>query len=370
MIVDVPYDIKEFFAMEDGPVKNIMYYNKIIGRDYPVSDILKKEDGTMHHAHCVYTVKKGKKYYPKLKTKKGFTLDSKGKLKIWFGSNMQNSQHLYDVLVALKHDWFVNDSFLWGFMTKTLYEKILTGKITNPIDFLSGYLKLSRIKASPKLLYDVCKRRGFSKAALLKNAAVAKDFNHFLEWEMGREMSLSGDTPGDMIRQALILDKKIDFKWSPRRLEEEHRNWTREIMKIEADSIPDCKVNHYDMIRHLLPPYFEPLETQKRVFEEGSTMQHCVYTNYWKNIAEGTYMAFHVELNGEKATYGMIISYDGLRSNQLYGFRNSPVSPAMREAVSKAEAQLILKSKDIIKKYLSSKNLAFGQNANEEFLPF
>lgn len=361
-----PTEIAEFLAMEDGVYKNIIYNRSIANREFVESDLIKTDDGKMHYRLNTYKVKKGKKYYASQKSKKGFTVDEKGKLKVWYGSDVASNPHFCTALRALKIDWFTNEeNKLWPFMTKTLFEKVITGKITNPIDYLSGYLKLSRINASPKLLYATCKKQKLSKIAFLRGAYVAKDVNHFLEYMLaGASISLHLD---DLINQSKILEKKIDFKWSSKRMDEEHNNWTKEIMAAEIHSIPDkeVKVNNYKKIAEFVPEFFEALDTQKKVYTEGSLMQHCVYTNYWDNINRGTFLAYHIKWKDQEATLGLH-SYENnvVRISQIYGVRNSEVSSELRDEVRRAvdwiNANVVDKSVEFLKE----------QGSLEFFTPF
>ena len=341
-----PNEIDEFLAMEDGVYKNIIYNRTITIREFVESDLMKSDDGKIYYANKVYKIKKGKKYYVKLKSKKGFTVDEKGKLKVWYGSDVASNPHFCTALRALNIDWFTNEEErLWPFMTKTLFEKVITGKITNPIDYLSAYLKLSRINASPKLLYSLCKKMRLTKISLLRGAYAAKDVNHYLEFHLG-------DTSGynhldDLISQSRILEKKIDFKWSSKRMDEEHTIWTKEIMAAEVTSIPDkeVSVNMYERLKPYIPEFFESLTTQKRVFMEGSQMQHCVYTNYWNSINSGDFLAYHISWKGQEATLGLYINSEPKAKNkltfsQLFGKRNSSVSGELRVAVTEALEQL------------------------------
>lgn len=339
-IVIIPRDSRlvDFFAMEDGIYKNILFNREIANNHFAESDLVKMDDGKIHFAHTTYTVKKGKKYYIKNKSKKGFTVDEKGKLKIWYGSDIAGNQMFSNALKALNIDWFMNEeTILWPFMTKTLFQKVITGKITNPIDFLSGYLKLSRINASPKLMYAACKCGTLSKVTFLIGAYAAKDVNHYLEYFMDGSVKKTHHLD-DFIKQSKILERKIDFKWSAKRMDEEHSNWTKEIMAAEIHSIPDreVKVNNYKRIAEFVPEFFEALDTQKKVFTEGSTMKHCLYTNYWTNINSGAFLAYHIKWKGQEATLGLH-SYENkvIRISQIYGVRNSSVSSELRDEVRK-----------------------------------
>jgi hypothetical protein len=360
-----PTEIAEFLAMEDSVYKNIIYNRTITNREFVESDLIKTDEGKIHYGHSVYKVKKGKKYYVKLKSKKGFTVDEKGKLKVWFGSDVFSNPHFCTALRALNIDWFTNEEEkLWPFMTKTLFEKVITGKITNPIDYLSGYLKLSRINASPKLLYATCKKQKLSKITFLRGAYAAKDVNHYLEFLLDGG-SGSGHLD-DLITQSKILEKKIDFKWSSNRMNEEHTIWTKEIMAAEINSIPDkeVKVNNYKKIAEFVPEFFEALDTQKKVYTEGSLMQHCVYTNYWNNINRGAFLAYHIKWKGQEATIGLH-SYENnvVRISQIYGVRNSQVSSELRDEVRRAV--------DWINANVVDKSVEFlSEQGGLEFTPF
>jgi hypothetical protein len=362
-----PNEIAEFLAMEDGVYKNIIYNRTITNREFVESDLIKTDEGKIHYGHSVYKVKKGKKYYVKLKSKKGFTVDEKGKLKVWFGSDVFSNPHFCTALRALNIDWFTNEEEkLWPFITKTLFEKVITGKITNPIDYLSGYLKLSRINASPKLLYSLCKKMTLTKISLLRGAYAAKDVNHYLEFHLGDTSGYTHSILDDLISQSRILEKKIDFKWSPNRMNEEHTLWTKEIMAAEIHSIPDkeVKVNNYKKIAEFVPEFFEALDTQKKVYTEGSLMQHCVYTNYWNNINRGAFLAYHIKWKDQEATLGLY-SYENnvVRISQIYGVRNSQVSSELRDEVRRAV--------DWINANVVDKSVEFlSEQGGLEFTPF
>ena len=361
-IIILPRDSKviDFLAMEDSIYKNILYDREIANNHFVESDLVKMDDGKIHFGHSTYTIKKGKKYYIKNKTKKGFTLDEKGKLKIWFGSDIAGNHMFSNALKALNIDWFMNEeTILWPFMTKTLFEKVITGKITNPIDFLSGYLKLSHISASPKLMYAACKAGAnglkLDRFSFLHGAYTAKDVNHFLEFFMDATLKKSYHL-SDLMKQSRILERKIDFKWSAKRMDEEHTNWTKEIMGAEVHSIPhrEVKVNNYKMIAEFVPEFFEALDTQKKVFTEGSLMKHCVYTNYWTSINNGTFLAYHIKWKGQEATLGLhVYETKVVRISQIYGVRNSSVSSELREEVRKIvdwiNANVVDKGVDFLK---------------------
>ena len=60
-------------------------------------------------------------------------------------------------------------------------------------------------------------------------------------------------------------------------------------------------------------------------------MRHCIYTNYWISIKSGRYLSFHVKLNNENATLGVVLTQGKMSFNQVYLYRNQAVSPEMRQ---------------------------------------
>ena len=178
------------------------------------------------------------------------------------------------------------------------------------------------------------------KKIFYKYAVVAKDVNHFLEaWLKRGENKIFDQNLFDMMNQfGNILNKKIDFRWSAKRMLEEHDKATEEIMKVELETLEEYEIK-YPKIE--LPKEFELLKTQKRVFEEGMKMRHCIYTNWWSSLKSKNYIAFHVTLNGEEATLACNIfsvknkdddkyQYE-LTFSQCYKKRNQSISNEMQD---------------------------------------
>ena len=197
------------------------------------------------------------------------------------------------------------------------------------------------INASPSLFIKFLDKCDSSKVEILRVAGVAKDLNHYFEDNIKlRTATMSNPYPqdsytrnqllNDMIQEAQILGKKIDYTWSLNRLKEVHKEWTEEIMKIEIESLDDVSVNGIDYFDKFTPEGFKLLKTQKEVFAEGSLMRHCVYTAYWNTIKNGNYLAYHVNYKGEEATLGINIYNDRVVFNQCYSRYNQSVSDELR----------------------------------------
>lgn len=329
ILQDLPDEVNEFMALKNGVYKNILYAR--LGSFYDTSNIFEDET-RICFAYKQMSIKKGRNgYFLKDKTKKGFTFNkSTKKLNMWFGGNVGDISNYLQAFKHFKIDWI--ESYLMVYLTKGGMEKILSGKITNPIDFCKNYLK--SIKAgnvSAVLFYKVLKTKTINKNFIIKGLYLAKYPNHFLEYCLNSPDAGVNPILNDTLDQASILEEKYNFKWSPKRMDSVHNEWTKKIMEVEAISIPDYTVEYENTLFNSLPKEFELLNTQKRVFEEGKMMNHCLYTNYWEKIKRKTYVAFHVILNGEKATFGLNLDNGKLSYNQLFGIRNSRVSNEMRE---------------------------------------
>lgn len=166
ILKDFPGDFKDFLEMPNSIYKNIIYNQNYNGIKYEKIDLYETPE-KMCVGSNVFSLNRNKSsYYLKVTNKMGFTYDKKTKkIKIWFGANIIQLHDLILLFFKEKNiDWFINTQNLFGFLTKTGLERIISGKITNPIDFCKHYLKLNRIDASPKYLYYLIKNgSSFSK---------------------------------------------------------------------------------------------------------------------------------------------------------------------------------------------------------------
>lgn len=332
-VVQPTEQFTEFMALPDGLVKNIRYYNNIIGNSFTEASITKK-DGCIYYSSNVFKVVKSTKssYYIKRVIKDGFTIDQKGKLSVWFNKSIFQIPFINEVFKYFNFNWL--SVKLYPFITKGIFEKMIAGKVTNNTDVCKAYLKAMRINCSPALFLNLFETSTISKQDFLRQSSVAKDTNHLIEYLHKYE---SGDKSkyekrqifNDMVTEAQILEKKIDFTWSLNRLKEEHKDWTEQIMKVEIDSLDDVKISKIEKFDKYTPQQFKLLQTQKEVFIEGCTMKHCIYTAYWSSIKTGNYLVYHIDLGDEEATLGINLYNDKIIFNQCYSRYNHKVSDVL-----------------------------------------
>lgn len=228
--------------------------------------------------------------------KSGFKFDGK-KLQLWWG--LKPTMLQIDLYKAIGCEWVTNEN-IHTWMTKGLLERILKRKVTNPTDackYIISSLRLPKT-TSPEQLRTYIKNNG-AKPEMLRFSMVAKDVNSVLD----PTILLGGGLLHDLIRQANILGRKIDFKWSGRRLNEVHDEWTKEIMALELETLEEQVLPYGDVT---LPDNVKLLRTRKEVFQEGTLMKHCIYTNYWYKVEIGEYLVLHVTDPEGDYTVGLV----------------------------------------------------------------
>ena len=321
IIKDIPQEVKDFLAMPPGLQKNFTYSK--LEKQYQTIDAGRDGDN-VYFSSQVLNLKRGKNhYYFKQSNKSGLSF-KEGKVSVWFGKSIMEQGSIGSLFTFM--GWNFIEPEAYGYITKGLLEKLFKGKITNTRDLLAAYAKSVRYDVSTELLYQAVKK-GMGKLTFLSYGSIAKDPNHYLEEHINNNINSSYQL-SDLIQQFRILDKKVDFKWSLARIKEEHKKATKDLMKLELGTIGDFEVTYPDLN---YPPEFTILDSQRKVFEEGSNMGHCLYTNYWPNIKNGNYLAFHIKLGDEEATLGLSYYNKKTSFNQLYGPYNKDVSSEMHK---------------------------------------
>lgn len=112
----------------------------------------------------------------------------------------------------------------------------------------------------------------------------------------------------DAVDLALQLNKKVNFSWSRNKFRDINVQWSRELMRKDIE-----KRNPQDIYKNKeLIKDAKLLSSERDVFEEGMIMHHCVYTNYWRLIESGKYVALHLNstVNPSGITLGVQVMYD------------------------------------------------------------
>ena len=301
---------------------------------YPFSYGTRKETDT--HVYWSYTDAKprfenNRLFYTR-NNKFGATYDkSKNDFKIWFGKAIYETPAslLQNITAYFKLDWYNQMSnSLQSLLNATMLKNMVKGKITNPRDYVKAYLKTSpykKMNISPEIMYKVFNDHKLNSPKFFrKTIEYSLDPNHAIEMIS----KANGNVPhfvSDIYMQAAILNRKVNSRWSESRIKEVHSQWTRDIMEIEIKSLKQEDYNHPPID---LPEGLKLISNNYELFEEGTVMKHCIYTNYEFKIKHKKYFAFRFEKDGVRATLGVDADYfqNKLKFNQMYGIGNSKIA--------------------------------------------
>jgi len=332
--------VGERFLKDYEEIKNaspekqrFFYYSGKLRGVYQVEESLEKDD-KIYYSASEAKVRFGKNIFIQRKTISGFTIDkATNELKIWFGQKIENltSSASNFIFEYYKMDWF--NRYFTFMLNKTIMRKIISGKITNTKDVIRQWLKLNpqlrdlnlsvdKIYKSYTENYDVYYR--------LLNCMYFTNPNMFFEKDVYKNSLLHED----ILDQAKILNRKINLKWSEKRLKAVHQKWTREIMAMELEFIEDVHYYSEEDIKSF--PELENLSlicTKKDLFQEGTVMDHCVYSNYHSNVETKMYFVLHYKGNTE-STVGIKCNSEGKwYIQQIYSFHNTSPNIMDRETV-------------------------------------
>lgn len=180
----------------------------------------------------------------------------------------------------------------------------------NFVSFLNAYdevITYMKVATNQEVLFNKLKTRVIQTRSSKPVNSVYQDewltsaFNYIGEVA---EKSLVADA----VDLALQLNKKVNFNWSRNKFREINVQWSRELMRKDIE-----KRNPQDIYKNKeLIKDAKLLSSERDVFEEGMIMHHCVYTNYWRLIESGKYVALHLNSTVDSLgiTLGVQVMYD------------------------------------------------------------
>ena len=188
-----------------------------------------------------------------------------------------------------------------------VYNKDNFNSFLNAYDEIITYMKVA---TNQEVLFNKLKTRAIQTRSSKPVNSVHQDgwltsltraFNYLGEVA---EKSLVADA----VDLALQLNKKVNFSWSRNKFQDINVQWSRELMRKDIE-----KRNPQDIYKNKeLIKDAKLLSSERDVFEEGMIMHHCVYTNYWRLIESGKYIALHLNstVNPSGITLGVQVMYD------------------------------------------------------------
>lgn len=177
----------------------------------------------------------------------------------------------------------------------------------DPLSVYNEIITYMKVATNQEVLFNKLKTRAIQTRSSKPVNSVYQDewltsaFNYLGEVA---EKSLVADA----VDLALQLNKKVNFNWSRNKFQDINVQWSRELMRKDIE-----KRNPQDIYKNKeLIKDAKLLSSERDVFEEGMIMHHCVYTNYWRLIESGKYIALHLNSTVDSLgiTLGVQVMYD------------------------------------------------------------
>lgn len=181
------------------------------------------------------------------------------------------------------------------------------GNFVNPFNAYDEIINYMKVATSQETLFNKLKTGAIQTRSSKPVNSVHQDgwlTSIFNCLEKPVEKSLVADA----VDLALQLNKKVNFSWSSNKFRDINVQWSRELMRKDIE-----KRNPQDIYKNKeLIKDAKLLSSERDVFEEGMIMHHCVYTNYWRLIESGKYIALHLNstVNSLGITLGVWVRYD------------------------------------------------------------
>lgn len=233
------------------------------------------------------------------------------------------------------YDWlnlFIKNDLI-SFISPSILHKIVIGKVTDPVKVCALYLTSIKSKASPKKLFNLLSSySNMHKGRLYKLLNICTNQESMIDALLRQAPAATYNELEDMMMQALMLDKKINFNWRKKRLDATHLEWSRLIALEQSSNLStkpifDLKVSLNNM---------KLVNTEKDLFIEGHTMNNCIFSNYKNKVMQKSYIVFHYS-NGEEISIGANYDNDKNKINshtlQIRGPRNTYVKEEKQKEI-------------------------------------
>ena len=221
-----------------------------------------------------------------------------------------------------------------GFFTKRTVEAMLRGKITNPQELVQTFFKtsyaLTNVEWKAYLNYAECCRNAGCSFSDFADSMDRGDLDWLMRnWPKVKDLRLVGD----VVKDCTILEKKMNPRWSEKRLLAEHNRNIKEIL--DRITLEGGDESYYSTPLSVDEKGLrgEVIGSKLRLLFESNAMQHCIFYNYRNDIEKGRYIAMSIELP-VRCTVGMYPHSDGTVSvDQIRARYNASVPNDARDTI-------------------------------------
>lgn len=208
--------------------------------------------------------------------------------------------------------------------SNAVLKKMFKGQVTNRHDLIKTYMK-AVWKVAPTQYSTLEQFLGheYYNASLADLREFTTDMNAAMERLTTADRN-ERQVLRDLIGDAVILDKKINPKWSLKRMTEEHQENIKAILEKQLDAESDESIYRQEMDIMHQGYRFQTISSPRAALLESKTMHNCVFYNYWKPATERRYILFHVTSEADepmslgfdvrKGSEGPRLEYDQMRT--------------------------------------------------------
>lgn len=139
----------------------------------------------------------------------------------------------------------------------------------------------------------------------------------------------------DLLYQAKKLNRIVKASWSSRRIHDEHMKWTEEIHQLKTRNCSEEPIWERSIE---LPKGVTLLNSERAIADEGSSMHHCIYTNYCRLLKDRRMVAFHVVNEDGDFTCSFHICKDDIVFDQAHKAWNKTLTVSEMELAKSLES--------------------------------
>jgi hypothetical protein len=179
----------------------------------------------------------GKKLFYKYKNVEGVTYNkATKKIKVWFGKRIQYSNYVQLLADEFNLKWFSEmPSELKMCVGNSLMSRVINGKIKNPIEYCNALIKsnpkLRGVDICPNALYKCFVETNPNYYSLVNTLMLLVDPNDYLN-DANAKLPINFQS---LKSDALVLNRKLDHRWSDEESKAITQDWQKEIRRISKN---------------------------------------------------------------------------------------------------------------------------------------
>ena len=272
-------------------------------------------------------------------------------VKMWKGFTMASiyTDAMVAIVKELGCEWLLaygkNGYYpLLSLLTPASFTRVIKGKVTNPKQLMKHYLTYSgkyrhlKLAKYTNILLDTYVNGEYGSVLDELLQACATDVNpeRLIQYvhnngKMPYEWRQFMHCP-DITMECHQLNVKIDHTWSVARLKAEHTKLSR-LVREKHLMLMDLIEYPYSKPCPLMPG-MELIADNKRLWNEGSIMNHCIY-NYLDSAKNRNVFHFHCTFGDKPFSLAIQPNYDGSRYiiQQMHIVHNGRCSDTQRNIV-------------------------------------